>query len=515
MNRRIGQRRLIRAAAVVIAVLTTAALVGLLVPVRGMLRDRDRTQFEIRAEMLTRDAAGFFHQSVQIARQTPSRTRIREELVAYLRGERSLASYREFAEPKLADAVAATPEMVGVFRYDPVGRLLVRADGSGVPAPEFAVDPDRPTVLSDTFSWRGTPAFFVCAPINHPGFGLAGYDIVALTMDLLADRMTDAVDGIPGLRVLVFSSPNAGSSGGEMVRVPVAAGATVEEIRAFREAISVASASLWKDVIELDGRRFAAHLAELSDRWAIAVLLDDAVLYRETRRSVALIAVSVALVGVGLGLGARWSLEVIRERSRAESRELFIREVHHRIKNDMGLVRSFLRLHLQETESEEARGVLKEAESKLAVMSEIYDQLYRSSDFGMVQIRPVVERLLSDVRSATRGRSVAVNAQIADIELERSLATSLSIVVNELVTNALKYSDAEQLAVDVILEQNENELILTVEDNGSGFPKHVIEGDYGFGLTMVKALVEQAEGDVRLGNGGVPRVRVVLPKETR
>lgn len=171
-RRAILHRRTIYAAILIIALVTVGAILGVLGPVRSMVRSRDRAQFDTRAELVTRDVAGFFDQATQIAAQTPSRTRIREELVAFLEGNRSLRSYREFTEPKLADAVNASPEMAAVFRFDSSGQLVVFSNDSGVPVPDFAGTPEGPIVLPGTFFVGGSPAFFVSAPIVHPGYGL-------------------------------------------------------------------------------------------------------------------------------------------------------------------------------------------------------------------------------------------------------------------------------------------------------------------------------------------------------
>jgi two-component sensor histidine kinase len=519
------QRTLIRVAVISVAVITIAALIGLLLPVRSMIRARDRRQFETEATLIRSQVRGYFEQSIQIAAQTPSRSRIREELVAYLRGERSLDSYRAFATPKLVDAVEASREMVSIFRFDRSQRMVSAAYPELVDLPELRFDPEEPTLIPVGCCYGASSVFLVVVPIVHPGFGLAGFDAVALTMAPIESRMADAVMDRRGARVLLISNIKGEPS------VDVAAGATASEVAEFRDRDLRSS----RDSIVLDGTSFAADVSNLYDEWTLAVLMDESVLYGSSERGVRLIAVVVIVVGALLGAVSWWMLELVRERSQAEAselaeivtsqttqlrelldqRELLIREVHHRIKNDMGLVSSFLRLHLQESDSEEAKQTLREADAKLSIMSEIYDRLYRSQDVGAVEIKPVLERLLTDIGSTAGFTSANIVTHVEDVSIERSIATSLSIVANELVTNSLKYANVDPLTIEVELTRlPDGALRFSVVDNGPGFPESVIAGKFGFGLTMVKALVEQVDGELHLANDGPSRVTVVLPPGT-
>ena len=532
-------QRTIYAAILIITLVTVAGVVGVLGPVRAMFRSRDRAHFDTRAQLITRDVAGFFDQAMQIAAQTPSRTRIREEFVTFLEGNRTLQSYREFTEPKLTDAVNASPEMLAIFRFDSSGRLIAVSNEAGVPSPDFSGTADGPTIVPTSFTVGGEPAFFVSAPIRHPGYGLVGFDIVALTMSRLAARLGNVSQTAAGTRVLlIVSRPNAESAQADAApmieRVAIAAGAPAAELTDFSSTFAGRLPPDPAGSVRLGGSAFVYSLTSVADSWHVAVLTDEAELFGATRQSAVIIASIVAAVGLIMGVAARWTLRVVRDRSGEEARELaevvdnqtqqlrellgqrelLIREVHHRIKNDMGLVRSFLRLHIDETGSKEAKQILREADSKLAVMGEIYDRLYRSNDFSAVEIKPVLTRLLQDVASGGSSRKARVDTQIADIRVERSRATSLSIVINELVTNSLKYAEGDPLRIVVRLEESDSgALVLTVEDSGQGFPRAVIEGRFGFGLTMVRALVEQDDGRVELADGDPTRVRAVLPKE--
>jgi two-component sensor histidine kinase len=105
---------------------------------------------------------------------------------------------------------------------------------------------------------------------------------------------------------------------------------------------------------------------------------------------------------------------------------------------------------------------------------------------------------------------------IQDVTVTRGIAIPLGIMVNELVTNALKHGEAD---TSVFVEahtggESNEEMVLSVTGGSEGFPEHVIDGEYGFGLTMVQALARQHGGEMRISNRPKPTVTVRMPLET-
>ncbi len=200
-----------------------------------------------------------------------------------------------------------------------------------------------------------------------------------------------------------------------------------------------------------------------------------------------------------------------------EEKELLTREVQHRVKNDLELVRALLSLQADRVRDVSARDSLRDAEHRLRLMSELYDTLYRADDVRAVALRPLLTRCIDRLCEEGRTSGLRVETEIDDVTLPRKLAVSFAIVLNELLTNSLKYgtSDRELPVVYVSLRVTGSSTAeIVVSDNGSGLPEPVVHGKTcGFGLTVVQGIARQHGGTVRIGGGPGANVTVTLPLE--
>jgi PAS domain S-box-containing protein len=209
-----------------------------------------------------------------------------------------------------------------------------------------------------------------------------------------------------------------------------------------------------------------------------------------------------------------------------EERELLLKEVHHRIKNDMLLVRSLLSLQAGRTSSEETAAELSDAANRITLMSRIYERLYRSDNYESIQIRQTVLSIVSDLLSGAGRGQLSLETDIEERELPRKIAVPIGIIINELVSNALKYAfdGTGDPRLRVALGVNDGMVELEVEDNGPGMPAALRRDDGtlqpetidGFGYTMIGALVAQHTGTLSVADaetgGTVVRVTLALPE---
>ena len=231
----------------------------------------------------------------------------------------------------------------------------------------------------------------------------------------------------------------------------------------------------------------------------------------------------------------------ISERVRAHSRiekllrekETLLKEVHHRIKNNMNTMVSLLSLQSGSLAAPDAVAALNDARSRFRSMEVLYDQLYRAEIQGTGRVseylstlvfqvvglfpsagRVRVEVIGEDVRPPD-GASRATPPDLVSIDVKR--LSTLGLIVNELVTNAMKYGigDRPEGAVTVGMRFPGGSVCVSVEDDGPGMPPpaHAEVRPVGFGLTMVHALTEQLGGTIAFGPGTGSRgggTRVVL-----
>ncbi|MFW6215566.1 MAG: PAS domain S-box protein [Alkalispirochaetaceae bacterium] len=207
-----------------------------------------------------------------------------------------------------------------------------------------------------------------------------------------------------------------------------------------------------------------------------------------------------------------------RQRREAEIRDLLqqknvlLRELRHRIKNDLNLVRSLLLLQASQTENEGTVTSLYEASDRLTVLSQVYDKVSRETGGDRVELRVLLEELVEDLRTTTLREDVTVELEVEEMTVTSRESVTLGIIVNELITNAVKYSDAavEEPQITLTLAADAaGALNLMVRDNGPGFPEEVLNGNLrGFGFTIINELVIQhhARMSVSNDNGAVVRI---------
>lgn len=230
------------------------------------------------------------------------------------------------------------------------------------------------------------------------------------------------------------------------------------------------------------------------------------------------------IVGMAMDITEREKAERIlrdneaRYRQLHEEKELILKEVHHRIKNDMAIIKSLLSLQRGTTREPLVAGALAEAQNRVEIMQGIYRLLYQGEDFRSVNLAGVITDLLIQVRQTHQTRTrVDVQHQIDDVEVPTKIAFPLGIIINELVTNVFKYafSDRERGSVHVSVSRTDQIITAVVHDDGEGLPASVAAGDdYGFGLTLVSGLIQQYHGALDLSGPPGTTATITLPVPT-
>ena len=200
-------------------------------------------------------------------------------------------------------------------------------------------------------------------------------------------------------------------------------------------------------------------------------------------------------------------------------KEVLLKEVHHRVTNNFVLITTMLRMQSQTTDNDYIKGVLNECSSRLNSMAIIHRQLYESGDLGQIDVGRYIRSLcVSLIQSyAPSGVRVVLDPDIDSISMGINKSIPIGLIVNELITNALKYAfkkDIEQQnRLTVQLHQNEDQTVqLIVADNGVGLPENFsIESTESLGLKIVRMLVEdQLSGRIHVSGSGGARFEIQL-----
>jgi len=220
------------------------------------------------------------------------------------------------------------------------------------------------------------------------------------------------------------------------------------------------------------------------------------------------------VVSAGLVLVSEGTRKALERAMRAEAeKDLLLRELSHRSRNNFALAVSLLSLQARTLSEPTARAALEAAAARIRVIAEAQVHLHPASGQGHIEIDRYLEDLCRSLGDALRDvRPVAVRVLAQPIILPADRAVPIGLIVNELVTNAFKYAfpAARQGTVTVRMEQRApTELSLEVSDNGIGCPDEATEG---LGSNLVRLLVQQLGGTLRREqtNPGC-RVSVSLP----
>ncbi len=189
-------------------------------------------------------------------------------------------------------------------------------------------------------------------------------------------------------------------------------------------------------------------------------------------------------------------------KSLLSEKELLLKEVHHRIKNNMNTIKGLLYLQADGMKDSTAAAALHDAENRVQSMMILYDKLYCSSDFRGMQSELYFGSLADEILSNFPNHAIVkVDKNIEDFFIEINALLPLGIIMNEILTNMMKYSftGRESGVITVSIFLNGSHATLILGDNGNGIPDSIsLENSTGFGLTLVNMLTQQIGGTIRI-----------------
>ncbi len=208
------------------------------------------------------------------------------------------------------------------------------------------------------------------------------------------------------------------------------------------------------------------------------------------------------------------SVNDVTERKRDEEKinallrekELLLKETHHRIKNNMSVINSLLLLQSGANQDPAVRAVLNEAASRVQSMTVLYDKLYRSESFLELSIKdfltPLIDQIVAVFRDTVK---VKTDVAVEDFIVSARILSPLGIIVNELITNSIKYAFGGTSGglITVNVSRSGPLVTLVYSDNGIGLPESFsFENSTGFGMQLVFLLVQQIGGTIAVERNG-------------
>jgi two-component sensor histidine kinase len=193
------------------------------------------------------------------------------------------------------------------------------------------------------------------------------------------------------------------------------------------------------------------------------------------------------------------------ERTIAE-KEMLMRETYHRVKNNLSVLQSLLRLQHKEVSDKMAREKLRETEDRVRSMSLIHEQLSRSANLKNIDLTEYLRSLISKLSASYKAEEsgITVNLDCPPLDIDVNLIIPIGLIINELVTNAFKYAfpdgDGE---IGIAVAEDDESYSIRITDNGVGMPEGLdIYRTSSLGLQIVTSLVTQLKAALTLETDG-------------
>ncbi|MDO9528438.1 MAG: sensor histidine kinase [Syntrophales bacterium] len=191
-----------------------------------------------------------------------------------------------------------------------------------------------------------------------------------------------------------------------------------------------------------------------------------------------------------------------------KEKEVLLQEIHHRVKNNMQVISSLLDLQSQYVKDKESLEIFKECRDRILSMASVHEKLYQSKDMVKIDFDDYIRSITKHLFRAyvVHPNTVRLNVNCSDVFLDINRAMPCGLIINELISNALKHAFPEGKKGEVTVDfhpDGDKRLTLVVSDNGVGFPEDIdISDTETFGLRLISILVNQLKGTLKIERDG-------------
>jgi two-component sensor histidine kinase len=199
-------------------------------------------------------------------------------------------------------------------------------------------------------------------------------------------------------------------------------------------------------------------------------------------------------------------------------KEVLLKEIHHRVKNNMQVITSLLSLQSKTIGDKQAFAVFQDSQNRVKSMALIHETLYQSEDLSRIDFAEYLKKLVAHVSRSYRLRpeAVKINVHVDDVSLPIDTAVPCGLIINELASNSLKYAFPADTTgeVNITFGRADAQYVLRVNDTGIGLPAD-FDPDKGksLGMKLVRMLTSQLCGEIQCRNGVGTTFEITFPEE--
>ena len=183
--------------------------------------------------------------------------------------------------------------------------------------------------------------------------------------------------------------------------------------------------------------------------------------------------------------------------------KLLMSEMNHRVKNNLAVIQSLLRLQSSKMHDNESKIILRESENRIRTISDIHRMLSNQMDLFKMDITQYIQKLVDKLAASTdlKTSDIQIKTQIQKIDMDMDLLIPFALILNELIINAFKYAftNRKKGKIEILVQPVNNKIELTVKDDGVGLPKDFdIRKTDSLGMRIIQMLTEQIEGKLTI-----------------
>lgn len=186
-------------------------------------------------------------------------------------------------------------------------------------------------------------------------------------------------------------------------------------------------------------------------------------------------------------------------------KELLLKEIHHRVKNNLQIISGILSLQNNSISDEKAKQVLIDGQDRIQTIALLHKTMYQNENFNMVDFQTYSNELITYIRQTnfTGNKNITINQEIENIQFNIDTAIPLSLIINEIITNCYKHAfkNKTEGTISISIKKQINDSYeLIIEDNGNGLPENFtsFENTKSVGFDLIQGLCQQIDGEIEI-----------------
>ena len=196
-------------------------------------------------------------------------------------------------------------------------------------------------------------------------------------------------------------------------------------------------------------------------------------------------------------------------------KEVMLKEIHHRVKNNMQVISSLLSLQAKGVADSTVKAMLEESRNRVSSMSLVHEKLYQSKDLAYIDFKDYLQSLVAGIANTYKRHDVVISVDMETVGIDVNVGIPCGLIVNELVSNSLKHAfpDGRKGTISLGINKNsEGNYVLFVADNGIGLPgEEDLRNTSTLGLQLVKVLTGQIHGTIEISREEGTRFSITFP----